>query len=351
MIGERETMVCRVIKSLAVNYPILLDNGCGFEKLLMLVTGQGDMSTVLRTIGGDTPLIIYEGMTRAKITSILTTENSKPVFYLFSPSAKGHELIRNLALMIKMGTFGKQNISVIPILVSERIPPDVDLSECFSVYLDTGLRELTIKSEEVVPTDSQVAVVLDKIKDFTVNVKTQEEKSLKAAACFLYPILKEENEGADFPEYLELVEKLIVSDDENQDINSSGEIFLRELYRWQEANEFSNVYELPDLEMEATKNFEGVILFDEQFVYLKDSLFKEILGTLLEIFSIDALKNSLVGEKILCPSQKKSYTTKVGYYNVAGEFDRVRMLRFDRSKLKMVGELDFIELCIDGKER
>lgn len=347
---KRQIMICRIIKSLATNYPILLDTGYGFEKLLVLVVRPGEMGIIMKALSDNNPLMIQESMVKGQAITSLLAENSKPVFYPYTPSAKRRELLEVLKLLMKTGIVENQNVSAMPILISEGIPPDIDLSDCFSIYFNGGLRGIVIQSREVVPADDQVPVVLDKIKDFAENAQTQEEKSLKAAACFLYPILKDGNAEKDLSEYLDLVAELTISDDENQDTNNLGENFLRELYRWQEASEFSNVYELPNLGMEATKDLEHVMFYDEQFIYIKDALFKEILGTLLKIFSVDALKNSLVQEKILCPSQAKSYTVKVGYYNVAGEFCRIRMLRFDRNRLRMAGELDFIELCIDRRK-
>lgn len=347
MRNDRQTMMYRLLRSLAVNYPILLDIGYGFEKLLILVVGQGDVSAVIRAVGGDAPQIIHESMTRERILSILTTVNSEPVFCLFSPTKKGYDLVGNLKAVLKTGTFDMRHISAVPILISERVPPDIDLSDCFSVYLNVGLQGLTIQRQEVVPPDDQVSVVLDKITDYAEDAATQEERSLKAAACFLYPIFKKENAEMYLPEYLKLVEELVFSDDENKDTNGLADIFVQELYRWQEKREFNKAYKLPYLEMEVTRDFEEVIIYDEEFLYMKDALFKEISEVLIKTFPIDILKSCLAKEGILCQSKESSYTVKVGYYNLAGEFCRVRMLRFSRNRIRLAGELDFIELCVD----
>lgn len=346
--GNKQQMICRIIKSLAVNYPILLADGCGFEKLLLLIIGQGEMGAIIKVLGGDNPQLIYSDMPSRKILLILVQNNSVAIFYPYSPDRKSQEIVRQLSIMMRTGTFEQQKISTLPIIISEGIPQNMDMSACFSIYFSGDLRNIVGQELDVVPPDSQVPVVLDKIKEYTEGTQIQEERALKAAASFLYPILKETEEG--ILEYLKVVEDLVFSDDENQDANNIGESFLQELYKWQEKNEFHRAYELPYLGTEATKNFEQVILYDEQFIFMKDSLFKEISENLLRVFSIDILKNSLRQEKILCPGQTKTYTAKVNYYNVAGEFNRVRMLRFDRNRLKIIGEIDFIESCTDGKE-
>ena len=323
---NKQQMICRIIKSLAVNYPILLAAGCGFEKLLMLIIRQGEMGAIISVLGGDNPQLIHNDMTSRKISQILTLNNSVAIFYPYSPDGKSQGIVRQLSIVMKTGTLERQKILTLPIIISEGVPLNIDMSECFSIYFNGGLKNIV----------------------GTGRTEIQEERALKAAVSFLYPILEETEEG--IAEYLKVVEDLVFSDDENQDTNNLGESFLRELYKWQDEKTFHRAYELPCLGTEATKSFEQVILYDEQFIFMKDSLFKEISENLLRVISMDILKNSLRQEKILCPGQTKTYTVKVNYYNVAGEFNRVRMLRFDRSRLKIVGEIDFIEFCTDGKE-
>lgn len=345
---NKQQMICRIIKSLAVNYPILLAAGCGFEKLLMLIIRQGEMGAIISVLDGDNPQLIHNDMTSRKISQILTLNNSVAIFYPYSPDGKSQGIVRQLSIVMKTGTLERQKILTLPIIISEGVPLNIDMSECFSIYFNGGLKNIVDQELDVVPPDSQVPVVLDRIKEYTGGTQIQEERALKAAVSFLYPILEETEEG--IAEYLKVVEDLVFSDDENQDTNNLGESFLRELYKWQDEKAFHRAYELPCLGTEVTKSFEQVILYDEQFIFMKDSLFKEISENLLRVISMDILKNSLRQEKILCPGQTRTYTVKVNYYNVAGEFNRVRMLRFDRSRLKIVGEIDFIEFCTDGKE-
>ena len=122
------------------------------------------------------------------------------------------------------------------------------------------------------------------------------------------------------------------------------------MYQWQENTEFSEAYELPCLEMAVVDRIEKVILYDSDYLYLKESFFKDILERLLRIFSVDVLKRELLDAGILSSDKSKTYTVKVTYIDITGQYQRERMLRFEREKMKILGDMEFIEQCISGRE-
>lgn len=69
----------------------------------------------------------------------------------------------------------------------------------------------------------------------------------------------------------------------------------------------------------------------------------------MSIFSADVLKAALTEAGIMYPESAKTYTAKVGYRNIAGEYKRERMIRFRREKLNRAGDMDFVELCQNQK--
>ena len=87
------------------------------------------------------------------------------------------------------------------------------------------------------------------------------------------------------------------------------------------------------------------IVSSKQYFYISERLFKEIANPLIKVVAIDVLKKTLKQEGILCPENTRTFTVKMGYYNLVTEYKRKRMLRFSRDKLDHVGELDFF-----GKE-
>ena len=129
-----------------------------------------------------------------------------------------------------------------------------------------------------------------------------------------------------------------------------GELFIAEIYEWQERTGFHNVFELPDIEMNIIDHIEEVFLFDSKYFYMKESLFTRIAGFLLNTFPAEVLKSALVDDEILCPESEKTYTIKVNYRNAVSGYERIRMLRFKRSAFKRWGDLELIDICIDEKE-
>lgn len=338
-----------ILKSIAANYPILSEYELGFTKLLVLVVDKGQ-TKVTKSLLSETGIpSINEFMSLRQIEEIFKESNSDFVVYPYSCSKKSLDFMTLLKIIVRTGECAGRKIGALPIVITEGIPQGYDAENCFTVFLNGSLEGNFISICDVVPSDEQLAVVMDKIGSIVPNAKSQDERCLLAAACFFYPSIVHTGTQVDFEEILELARNLVVLNEENLDTEGIEVAFIQELYNWQEKEDFHEIFDLPCLEMGVVEKLDTVILFDGKYIYLKDSLLKVIVKPLLRIFAIDTIKQELAKTGILCPEKENSYTIKLGFYNLAGQYQRVRMLRFDVEKLNCPGELNFVELCTNEK--
>lgn len=348
---EELPMELLILKSLGIHLPIIKEIGYEPMKPIMLVVEKGKSRTIAKLLIDEGVPILNELQKLKQMGAILTKYNSTFIPYFYLESNKSKEFMKILCSVVRAGEIEGEKLNVMPLIISERVPYDCDMSNFFTIYIeDKIVNEGTIDDAYVVPADEQIPVVLDLIRRLCKYEYKQEQKALIASICFLYPspaICKNEHK---LDEFVKCSEYLVERDEDNYDTNNLNEVFLHEVYDWQERMKFGDVYELPNLDMATIEKIDVIILYDTEFIYLKESFFKVIVSRLLEIFSIDVLKKTLVETGILCADKMKTYTTKVGYYNLAGQYQRIRMLKFKRSQMNLLGEMDIIELCIDAKE-
>lgn len=338
-----------VLRSLGVNYPILKEYGLGLSKLLLVIVGEGQTPKAKALLSDSDVPSVDEFMSVREVKKVFMDANSTFIIYPYAISRKSQDFLSLLEIIARTGEIAGIKINALPLVISEGIPLGYDLQRSFTVFFEGDLADVDIDLDEVVPFDEELTVVEDKLRSFLPNATSPDEKTLLAAACFLYPNMARAGRQEQFEQILLEAKNLVARNEENRDTDGLEEAFIRTLYSWQEENNFCEVFELPYLEMQVVEQMEEVMLFDGTYVYMKDELLKKICEPLLDIFSIDIVKQELVRVGILCPSANNTYTVKVGFYNLAGGYERVRMLRFVADKLKYPGEMDFLELCIEEK--
>ena len=144
--------------------------------------------------------------------------------------------------------------------------------------------------------------------------------------------------------YYEAAQRIVRLDENNADGDDIVVLFRDLLYQMLVRKRISAAYQLPCLESEAVDALSRQLFFNESTVYMSECLFRCIVEDLRGIFDIDVIKNTLSDEGIMLRG-KKRYAVKMGYTNAYGEDIRVSMLRFDREKLKKLGEMDVVDLC------
>lgn len=352
LVNDRNEEIIAILKSLGSNYPIIREFGCEPTRLLVLIVKAGQLKPVMDYLSDAHTPKLDAFMSIKQVAGILTSNASAFAVYSYAPSKNSNGFIMGLADIVRGGKIMGKTITTIPLVVAEEeIILFLDTYNFFTVYWDGCVETLALKQDDIIPDDDQVPVVWDKLKTVLNLEQTAEEKAMLAAACFLYPELSESYPNVQFDSYLRTVEEMIRQDDDNKDANHLSDMFLQELYRWQEKMAFSDIFELPNLDMKTLERLEQIILYDSDYIYMKQDLLKKIAGNLLAVFSTSVLKSQLFEAGILCADRSKTYTIKVTYFDIAGQFHRERLLRFARCKINIVGELDFVEACLDRKER
>ena len=340
----------KILKSLGVNYPVIRSLGYEVRKPFLLVTNCDDMKFLLECLSVYDAVRISEFSKLKDIETVLHETNSEYIFFPYSISKKGKEQADYFVTAMKLGKAGKESVNAIPLAISDGKIRRENTAPYFTIYFDEGLENMYLPLEEVVPADEQLAVVIDKISELNLQGKTQEEKTLLVAACFLYPALHRENREDEFRELLNCVDMLVKQDEDGDSVNLA-ELFVEELYQWQERTCFHDVFALPRLEMQVTQRLDEVILFDSKYLYMQEKLLKKIVHDMLNNVPMVILKAALSDVGMLLTERTETYTVKVNYYNIAGNYERVRMLRFNREAFSRWGEMAFIDLCLAGKER
>ena len=342
--------ILSVIKSLSVNLPVLKDWGYLMHKLPWLVVAEQEWRRLGQYFANGNYYLdaLMSGKTVSeKIT--LCSPVAAVMYYV--PESREWEFAQSLARVTRMGQVAGKQMQVLPIIISEHLPISENAQNLFFVINLEEKIEWNLILEDVVPQDDELPLVKKTIEEQNMVEASSEERTLLAAACFLYPPLCRAGFNKDFEWLLNSVREAVCMDENLSDTVGLSEVFIRVINRWHEKVEFEKVFELPDLESSVTKNWDEVVLFDSEFIYLKDALFKHIAEPLVKIISINALKRQLVEDNVLCTDVTNTFTVKVSYCNVAGQFCRERMLRFDRKKLEILGEEEMIEACLRRRER
>ena len=334
-----------IVKSMGTNYPVLKSWGLNLKKLLVVVSTDGCSQNIVEQLSGAETPRLNERMDSKEVEKILMSTNSELVIYMYSPSRKGMDFFSFLVSIVKLGEISGKRINAMPLVVADEIPKGAYMEDFFSIFIDAKAECEVIKVEDVVPTDEALPVVQDRICTLISGESGVEEKAFLAAVCFMYPKMMENGLEREFEELMKCARQLVLFNDENQDANNLGEVFVRELYHWQEQTEFNEIYLLPNLGMDVLGKIDSVILYDGNFVFMKEKLFEEIVKSLLKVFSCPVMKKALVEEGVLCTENTRTNTVKMGYYNLAGEYQRERMLKFRRERLCIAGEMEFVELC------
>lgn len=95
------------------------------------------------------------------------------------------------------------------------------------------------------------------------------------------------------------------------------------------------------------------ILYDQDYYYIPDKLFRQITVPLQQVVSYSALKQALFQEGVLiCNSTADNFTVKKLFYSVYGATLRLRFLKLSRSQIDGNGQLGLMErgkLCVPGE--
>lgn len=150
---------------------------------------------------------------------------------------------------------------------------------------------------------------------------------------------------------MSVAHNMCVQDEEVRDTYDIGEAFMKELTEWQRQTNFHDVYEMKLMD-KLTSIEDDTMFYDEDFLYMPEKLFKQIAVSLLEYLPVNQLKRGLseCGVIVKEGSDSATYTVKIRIKAGDGGYERLRMLRMRREKLRPFGMLDFVDICNIKKE-
>ena len=339
-----------LLLSLAVNYPVLKSWGVEVSKLLILAVDSGEGIKAMNLLGKSSTPRLDVLMSNKSLADMLLKTNSDFVFCPYSRSRRGRDLVERLCSVAKTGTVEGIRVTALPLVIVEGFPVELMEQDAYKIFLDGSLEGISIERSMVIPPDYRLEVVEDKIRLVSKEACSRDEMIFLSAACFLYPNLVYAGQEEEFNAFVACAKRLVERTVSASNMPDLSEAFIRELYQWQERTEFCKIYELPNVDMRTASELESCIFYDDEYLFMKEQIFKSVVASLLQFFPLNSLKASLVSRGVLCPENVFTYTSKMAFYNVAGQYQRERMLRFRRNKISILGEMDFIELCLWSKE-
>lgn len=341
--------VLLILKSLGVNYPVLKSVGYEITKVPVLVVENGQTRNVVKLLTNYRTVYLPDKASVSCVDDKLKRTNSEYVFALYHKTRKMREILEHLVSVVKTGCVDDGVVHAVPIVISEEAFQLENMEDFFVIYLEEKNINIEFQVDDVVPDDGQISVVQDKIGMLGLDDRVPEEQILIASTCFLYPVLRK-NGKLDLYETLQKKStELVQRDEDNRDTGNIAKIFIDELYAWQKQSHFSEAYKLPEINMETEKKLDQVILFDEKFVYMREIIFQSVCNQLVIFFSLDVIKKSLADAGILYPESSRTYTRKVNYYNLVGDYKRVRMFCINRTKINRLGDMDFVDICLNER--
>ncbi len=333
---------------MALNYPIIKEKEMELEKLLLVVVDSGQMKEAVKLFADARAPIINKFTKKNDCEKIISSANSTFVIFPYVQSDWANDYLLFLASLVRSTSYGISGINAIPVVISEGLPFGCSLEDLFIVFLSGNLEDVNVDFMFVVPPDNKLELVYDRIR--RIESSNADEKAFLTAACFLYPNLVEGDAEWKFYELKKYIKELVQFDDDNHSSNGIVKAFVQELYSWQKNVGFPRLYELPNLGMEATDSMEDAVFFDDYSFFIKEIFFKKIITSLLATFSIDVIKRALACDGLIHTENTSTYVVKMPFYNLAGQYKRERMLRFDRRRFEYLGEFDFIEFCKYSEE-
>lgn len=334
-----------IITSLAVNYPILQSWDMIAQKLLVVISDHEKMEEVVRNLRVKGSHILTESDGVKKIQTTVGKTYSAPVIFMYKKSKKSNEILRFFRDFVSTKRKG-----ALTIVVADQILANEEI-DAFYVFL----RAEQFESEELcklVPPAQTLPLVYDIIRRNASGIKDGMELSLIAAASFLYPVFSPEQRDDALKSMLDLIQNLIDVDAEARDFNGMSKMYIDAFNRYVEKCSLSKCAELPVLDDQDIIDAENTIFYDTKFLYIHDELFERIVQKYLQIIPTIVLKRALLDANILSSTELNTFSCKMNYRDTTGAYHRKRMLRFQREKLQIVGEIeviDFIKLSQRGK--
>ncbi|WP_455190854.1 hypothetical protein [Eubacterium ramulus] len=317
-----------LLKSLAMNFPILHEWGVVFPKIITIVVPTDELWEI-KEILKNFP------------EQCENTNNSDFRFFYISDvkklNAKAFQLQTELLNGIKT-EFG------FPLILTDNFNTEGIGNHQFIIFFDEGLSDVNIDNFILYPENGSLQQIKRKIEEYKKKAASVEEFCFLAAKSFI-----PQRAMATTSEELliEMIQRLCQQNEDARDVKCVTEMFLNCLYEWQKRKCFGNICHVLEASLFERDTH---IFYDDKFIYMGSKLFREITLPLTKYVAITSLKSGLVKDEILIPEKSSSnFTVKVTCRDENGIPQRIRMIRLKEEKINMLGEMSFISICMLAK--
>lgn len=326
-----------LLKSLALNLPILRRWGYIFPRVVTLVVEHGMSAHIQAALTNFSYNTVH-----AK--AVKNSDFDFDYNYVKGTKCDIRENAKVHLLQDAQGNGG------LPVLLTEN--PVIEDAErnCFFIFLEERTFTSNFKSDEIVPHSKDLECIHKKMFEMVDSEMSEEEKILCGAALFLEPFCHR-SEDFRLDELIELAHRLCVIDEEARDAHDVGDAFVKELFVWQENAAFENILDVNTV-FDTEVDVKASIFFDDNFIYVHEALFKLIVAPLRKYVPINVIKKRLFESGVIDTGScvPTTYTVKMKTDFCGGEYGRIRMMRFRRELLRQPAGLDFVDVCCMTRE-
>ena len=331
------TLFLFIIKTLSVNYIPISYYGHAVNKPILILCKEGRTDDVIRYI--ETPgATIISKLKHIYETIISTTAG--PIIYKYTPDSKSDSFLHTLIRAAETHTLDCQSISSLFVIVSETIPLKISLDSFFVVSLDEIESSISPTEYELVPAKENISKVISEIKSVDKSLPI-EERSLLCALSFISDKIEESEKN----ELCKAVSQMLEINNYAKYKYVTCDTFTTMLEKWQRKTCFNRIYKLPYLPEKAYKDQAQFIAYDDDYIYIRENMIKEIISESCDKSATRFIKESLKKSSII-ETYATGYTVFMDYSNEAEKKPRLRMLKFHINKLTKDGEPNIINLCI-----
>lgn len=333
----KSELVLSVLKSMAINYPILQDEGYIFPKVIKLIVPAG---STLQTVNWlYTPSSNRIDMYTRNTDVIRTIEDTSSgiVFITGESCPKLEKLLGNVS------SYAKSGAKTLFVYVTDN-ELDTMGGDFFEILLDEKVAGCPAV-EQLVPKVDELPLVKDIISKAPLEDAIGCERTLLAGTCFLYPRLPEQGRTEILDGYFGIVRYMCDLNEADSYDENIGDLFINALYRYWDNGFICNAVKLPNIEERFEDIKDTCIFYDEKYIYMSTIFFQKVIEPLQPI-SLKLIKKALSNKDILV-HDKDTYTKKMYFCRPTGKEERYRMLQFRKDLMVLPGQIRFLDLCLE----
>lgn len=341
----------QVVAHTALNYPALCEYGYQLKSAVALVVpNSSDVYSVISRLGAGKQVI--NGHTpEQKAMELLETTSISPIVVQVSSVTKltvaAENRLRMLLEAAEISQVGNTKLQTLIVFVCANSVPAELQDKLLTIYLEDPLDS----SAPLIDPDTLSSFEVD-LKLIDEAVKAIDDSDPRTRALKLSLEMSDRFFHFDGIHDLQNVAEAIVErSDDNTDGKSIVPMFLDAFYGYIEALPKDQFQRLPEIESRILERKEEFIFFDNEDIYIADSLFKEIAAPVNRFFSLPVIKKALQESEILLGDRNKGVTKmsciSIDESNIKTA-KRVRMVRLQSDRLTKPGSLGIIDILEGG---